>query len=722
MRRVIGTGMGLMMLASGPALAQTAAPSTPAPSTPAPAQPAAAADTAPIVINGKAPVVVHKIDRTVYDIHDTPQATTGSVSDVLGTLPSVTVDPNGNVSVRGASVQVVVDGKPSPALRGANLAQALQSMPANTVARIEVVTNPGPEFRTNAATVINIVTRKTGVQAPTGDLVVNAGDQGRYNSTLSGSFGAGKWAFNGSVSLRQDRRKNVAAVDRITRNDDGAIASHMIENTGTSFKGNVATLDLGTTYTLSDNDSFSLAGNASVRARRAPSGDHIIFRDPISDAIVEDSNTVSTGPQHYNSRSLTGGYKHKGPHDGETFSLQVRHEQDDFLQNRYFSQTYRVPVVPVNAYHQLIRSRELTDDINGDYVLPLAQDTQFKTGFDVESTRNDQYNFNSTFDNTTGAETPKVAGGTRFLIDQTLSAGYVDYQQPIGKWIAEAGLRAENMTTRIRYGRTEPVTETSDLEWSPSLFVSRPLGDRSKVKLTYSHRIDRPSSDQLYGLEQQLDAQDIYTGNPNLRPAQTESFEAGYDFTSKKLSFSGTAYARQTRDAIVEYSFYRNPGDTVLISTVENAGKGETDGIDMSLDWHPSDKVGLSVTSNIFHITQTAPVAGADVRHSLDSASTKVTLTYNPTKADMLQIQGLSFGSQLLADGVSTNQPFYNLSYSHKLTPKLKLVVTDNDAFRTSRWRQRIETAQYRDHTSFTLPGRMIYVGLDYKLGAAKGN
>ena len=184
--------------------------------TPPPVAKPDAAPSTTVVVTAKTPPVVHKIDRSVYDLKNNPQATTGSVSDVLATLPSVTVDANGNVSVRGGSVQVLVDGKPSAALKGANLATALQTMPANRIAKIEVITNPGAEFHTDAATVINIITRPATGKAPTGTLIVNAGAQARYNAALSGEAGFGKWTFSGGLSQREDQRSNYINVDRIT--------------------------------------------------------------------------------------------------------------------------------------------------------------------------------------------------------------------------------------------------------------------------------------------------------------------------------------------------------------------------------------------------------------------------------------------------------------------------------------------------------------------------
>ena len=172
-----------------------------------PAQPPAQQQTQqPIVVQGHHSDVVHRIDRTVYSLANNPVAASGSMSDVLDTLPQVSVDPSGNVSVRGGSVQILVDGKPSAAFRGDNLAATLQAMPANTVARIEVITNPGPEFRSNAPTVINIVTKHTNNQAPTGDLIVNIGDSARYNGTLSGSVGVGQYVRRARHPAASQRR------------------------------------------------------------------------------------------------------------------------------------------------------------------------------------------------------------------------------------------------------------------------------------------------------------------------------------------------------------------------------------------------------------------------------------------------------------------------------------------------------------------------------------
>ena len=697
-----------MALAAGPALAQSTPAASDAPTT--------------VVINAKPPAVVHKIDRTVYDLKDNPQAATGNVSDILSTLPSVNVDSSGNVSVRGGSVQVLIDGKPSPSLRGANLAATLESLPANTVARIEVVTNPGAEFRTNAATVINIVTKKTNGQAPTGDLILNAGPSARYNGTLSGSAGIGRWTFTGSLSFRQDIRDNIIHVDRTT---PGAAPSHMLSRMPLSVHYGHTTGDLGASYAFGDNDTLSVNDEQAVRHRPRSDQDVVDFVDP-SDAstVLGATETDTRARQFFNDNASNVTWKHKGPRDGETLTLQARHEEDDNLSDTRYVERFDVPPAPEDLYRRRRSDREFSDDLNGDYILPLGQDIQFKTGFDLESDRDQSEQYSSTIDPVTGAETLDPAPGlnSRFLADQTLSAAYVDYQHPLGKWLAEGGLRVESLLTRMRASRTDAFTQTSNIEWSPSLFLSRDLTPQSKIKFTYSRRVERPDVSQLDPLEFVLDAQDIAFGNPDLKPALTDSFEAGYTYTTKPVAFSGTAYARRLYDTVTDYDYYAPGNDTVLVQTEENAGHGTTAGLDLSLDWHPTAKFGLSLSSNIFQASQTAPVDAAEVERSLLTQQSKATVTWSPTAADSFQVQGQLNGKTLVAEGTEQGLSLVNLSWSRKVSARLKLVVNANDVFRSARYRETVQTPQFRSATDVKIQGQVFYVGLAYKLGAVAGH
>ncbi len=668
-------------------------------------------DSTTVVVKGKTPDVVHKIDRSVYDLRNSPQAATGSVSDVLATLPSVNVDQNGGVSVRGASTQVLIDGKPSAALKGANLATALQSMPANTVAKIEVITNPGAEFHTDAATVINIITRQSLGGSSSGTLIANIGTAGRHNATLSGQVSRDKWTFTGSLSSRQDQRSNYVDVDRIT-----SAPSHFVQASRVKVHIYATQLDGGVTYAASDRDSFSLNGDVSIRIRPRVDSSRFVFLDP-SNIVTSDSTTSDRGRQYFNSASLDGQWKHKGQRDGETFTLLAHHEEDENLRDYRYDDVSALPAAPDVLYRRAHGSRELTDNLSGDYVLPLGQDQQFKAGFEEQSDQSEDRN--TATDTVGGTEIVNAALSNRFLVGQTLDAAYVDYQQPFGKWIAEAGLRLETMRTKLQQTREDAPIRTWDVQWSPSLYLNRSLGDNGKLRFSYSHRIDRPDAESLNPLDYVLDAQDIQVGNPYLRPGQTESFEAGYDYTTRAVTFNGTLYARQTRDTITEYTYYRHPGDTVLIISLINAGRGSQDGLDLSLNLHPAGKLSYSLNSDIYGLSQTAPVsATASQRQSILTHNSKATIDWAVTDRDTVEIQALLNGKSLSAQGTNSGTNLLNLTWSRKINPRLKLVGTATDILNSVRIRQIVQTDQYRDNTLIRIPGRIVYIGLTYKLGA----
>lgn len=703
---------GASLLVTTAAVAQSAPPPVPKPD---------AAPSTTVVVTGKTPPVVHKIDRSVYDVKAIPQAQSGTVADVLNTLPSVMVDHNGSVTVRGGSVQILIDGKPSAALRGATLATTLQSMPANTIDKIEVITNPGAEFRTDAQTVINIVTKKSRSRAPSGDLNVSTAVQaGRYNGTLSGSVGIGKWTLNGTLSLRQDLNNWANSFDRSALDPaTGAVLSHMVADQTLVSHWRAQSLDGGASYAADDKDTLSLTGHVSSFKRAQTTDNAIVFLDP-SGRTLSDPTTRSNGPFTFDNDSLTGTWRRQGRHDGETFTLLAKHEESEIIDDQAYRVDQTLPAVASQAYSRGRTERGLTDELSGDYVLPLATDTQFKAGFDIEKNQGQAYNLATNTDPASGAVTLDPALTSRFLSSQLLSAAYVDYQQPLGKWLVEGGLRVENLTTTLGAAREALHAAATDLEWSPSLFLSRELTPHQKIKFTYSRRVDRPAPQQLNAAPIQPDAEDITVGNPRLHPASTDSFEAGYDYTTRPVTFSGTAYLRQVQDQITQYSYFAHPGDEVLVTSFENAGKVQSAGLDMSLDLHPSPKVAYSLSSNIYHLEQTAPVDGVPFRQSILSHFTRATITLNPTPKDQVQATAMLVGTGLTANGHTTPQSALSLSYSRTLTQRLKFVASYRNVLNTTHFIERDHTPLLESNTRWRPHDDTLFIGLDYKLGAVQ--
>ncbi len=660
---------------------------------------AASAQTAPtqVTITAKAPAVIHKADRTIYDLSQNPQATTATVGDILDTLPSVAVDPAGNVNVRGTAAQILIDGKPSAALRGDNLAGALQTLPAGTIARIEVITAPGPEFHSDAAVIINLITRKAGVR-PNVEVIAGMGPQGRYSGTVSASATLGPWKLSGHASLIQDIRQNRAQETRALFNPNGSVASHLASSGGIFIPYGAVSAGASATDTIDDHNSLTLEADADMRRR--PRTGHTRFITTNATGIA-DMTTNDQARQVFNDASLSAIYIHKGQRDGETFTLQERHEEDDNLSDDRLRNIYAAPFAPDEVYRHRRTNRELQDALTGDYVLPLGKDEVFKAGFDIEADRDQRLNFDSVFDLATGND--------RFAVNQDLTAAYVDYQHPLGRWVWDGGLRLEHQRTRL----WPSVTVLSDTQWSPSLSLSRDLDDRTNLHLSYDRHIRRPSPDELNPLPW-IGPLDTFIGNPRLRPAHIDAVEAGYAYTTRPLSVSATLYRRTLTGDFVNYSYYVSPSDPGLVTSVENAGRTTTLGLDASLDVQATKQWGYSLASDLSHVHQSG--IGGPAR-SLMTQVSRLAIRFDPDAADDLQLRLAVNGRTLLIDGTQGGHSQVNLSYSHTVSKRLKLVLNANDIAAGNRTVTHRVTPQLSDDTTVVIPGRLVYLGLHYKLG-----
>ncbi|MDE1145289.1 MAG: outer membrane beta-barrel family protein [Azospirillaceae bacterium] len=649
----------------------------------------------------------------MYDLRNNLQAKSGSVSDVLATLPSVNVDPEGKVSVRGASVDVLVDGKPSAALRG-NLVVALQSIAADTIDRIEVITDPGPEFRSNAAALINIITKKTKVPELKGDLTLNAGPHGRRNGSFSGSVGVDKWVFSGTASLRQDIRYDIQDTDLTALGAAGSTDSRRVARRGTFVPYTNAAASLDARYAATDHDSFDLGAEGALRYRPRRYLESATRTDTTGD-VTGDSVIHDAANQHFNHYSVTGDYVRKGLAGGDTLTLKATHEQLETTRGSTDVEDFLNPPAPQEIYRQPHDERERIDTVSGDYVLPLPRGAQLKLGFDAQFDR-DRTSHSASGSNDAGGGAA-VGLATRFHLDQTLAAAYADYQRPLGTWTVKAGLRLETQRSDFQQDTDLRSGDRDDVQWSPSLSLSRDLTPDSTLSFNYRRRIERPSTDQLNPLPTVVGSV-IGMGNPDLKPGRVQSLDARYSYAATPVDFSATLYARTLSDQVIGYDYTPVAGATTLVSSYENAGSGSTEGLDISLDLHLSSAWTVNLSSDLSHVRQTAPIDGIDYTGSVLTHETKLGLTWTPDADDSFQVKGQLRGRSLAAGGSRSGYGALNLAYGHDFSPRLKLVASVNDVLNTVRYTEVVDTTQYRERWTMTVPGQVFYVGLSYKLGA----
>jgi hypothetical protein len=201
----------------------------------------------------------NRIDRQVYDVKQDVSSTNGTAADALGNVPSVSVDPDGTVSLRGSSnVQILVDGKPSAMLQGDNRGPALQAMPSEDIDSIEVINNPGAEFGNEGGggPILNLVMKRNRRAGGFGVVNANYGTAGRYNSAVNGSYNTGRWGMQGGVNVRHDGRNSTGEIERDQIDPATGADRHSSQTSSSSGLNDSAGLRGQLTYNLNDADTL----------------------------------------------------------------------------------------------------------------------------------------------------------------------------------------------------------------------------------------------------------------------------------------------------------------------------------------------------------------------------------------------------------------------------------------------------------------------------------
>jgi len=679
----------------------------------------------------------NRIDRQVYDVKQDVSSSNGTAADALGNVPSVSVDPDGTVSLRGSSnVQILVDGKPSAMLQGDNRGAALQAMPSEDIDSVEVINNPGAEFGNEGGggPILNLVMKRT--RRPGGFGVVNAnyGTAGRYNSAVNGSYNSGRWGFQGGVNVRHDGRDSTSETER-DRIDPASGATQHTSQTSTSTGLNDSAGVRGqVSYNLSDDDTLEANLFYMKRSNDQTGQEHYQLSD---DGVTTSDYFRSTRRSGDGSNGMGGlRWDHKGEKLGELFKMDLRvsgsdNDSDTVYGNRYI-------VAPRNAEagesRQQAASKTRVVDYTGDYERPLDSGAIVKLGYKVANTKSEFDNRYYDVDDITAAAVVNGRRTNAFEVDEKNYALYGSYQWKLNeRWGALLGLRAEYTDLDLDQVTTNIHATNSYLNWIPSAFATYKLDDKSNLRFAYSHRLRRAGASQLNPFVVYVDELNETSGNPRLKPVQTDSFEIGYETKAFGLDANLRGYLRNDRDMIRARQTVVD--DTTLLTTYENGGSNRSGGLEFTLSGKITPQLSINTSGNLAVTEQEqVDLNGAEVKQRASSLSVRGRVNYQLTPIDALQlmvnVQGktLAGGGDARMPGSSLatgyRQPIstLNLSYRRNLTPNLSLVMNVTDVFSSQKMETIIDTATLQERNIRRFDGRIAYIGLSYRFGGVQQN
>ena len=665
-----------------------------------------------------APVAVRSsIDRQSYSVANDLQATTGAISDALRNVPSLEVDVNGNVSLRGdPNVTILIDGKPSGMFRGEGRGQALQSLPANQIERVEVITNPSAVFDPNgSAGVVNLVTRKTRTPGVGGSVRGNLGDGGRWNGGGSAAWRNGPVAISGDGFLRHDSMRQSTTQIRETRDP----ATGVVRTSGRDGV-NTGAVDLTMLRGAVEYDldpTTRLTVEASHREIEVDFDYVEAFGETAAGAATR---AFDRSGQVRQARPETEGAVRfrKTFGEGHTFDIDVSREREENTLERRFLTRSRIPAGPdlFERFRQDGRTDETDVDIT--YERPFASGAKLKLGASLDAE-------DSVFDNL--GETGPAAGAVTldpgrtnlFRFHQDVYAVFGSYERPFGDLTVLAGLRGETVridvnqvTQAIRGG-----SEATDVY--PSLHLRRRIGETGSLSASYSRRIQRPQPQDYNPFVVYQDERNLRAGNPNLRPQVLDSFEVGAQHRRSGRTLLATAYYRDGRDAVNDVT--RDVGGGVLLTTRENVGAFRSAGLELVANGRLAQGLTYNVSGNLLWSEIDARDLGfGSGKRDTATAFGRASLSWQASSRDFVQLSGFLNGKRLTPQGYSQPTGMLNLGYRRKVDDQLSAVMTVQDIFATFRDRRVIETADLREVQTYRPRQRGVFVGFTYTFGGGR--
>jgi len=659
-----------LVLAAAPAaaLAQTdAAKSAPPPkAAPAPAKaaPAAKGKTVEgITVTGGAPDSQTLIDRRSFTLGKDLQATTGSIADALRNVPSVEVDLQGNLSMRGdPNVTILVDGKPAPAFEGAGRAEALQQLPADQIERVEVITNPSAALTPEGSGVINLITKKSRGVGRTGSVYVTAGSAGLKRAGGSFGYNSPKLSITGALAGNYQRNKTHGHDVRIAMDPgSGAETTSTNDFTGRNITRG-PTGNLNASFTPSERDRFTGAYTYNELLIYGHPADSFETVGPTGVVLNSQSRQAHRRFEEIDT-GYTAGWKHAFAENHE-LSLDLIHNQgrprDNFVYTTLQAQPAPTFTIQDTRDHGIV-SR---DEVRLAYTRPMPGHGKLTLGYEFRSDDN-VYTYHDFRGFSVGTLVDQLGLANDYTYRQNIHSAYATYERTFGDLGVQAGVRVEDVSFRLHQYTAGVVVGQDYVKAYPSLHLSYRLDDDSKLTAAFTHRVQRPNSIFLNPLRYVYDVQNTQIGNPELNPADTTSYELGYQRKWAGEDLQANLFYRNNQNEFTQALIPLGGG--LFETTFLNEGSSKAVGVELNASGKITPKLSYNagVTPYWAQVDSGNPAFGG--ARNVVTVQGRASLNWEATGDDLLQLQANGRGRVITAQGFFEPVWTLNFGWRHKL-------------------------------------------------------
>ncbi|TAJ47396.1 MAG: TonB-dependent receptor [Chitinophagaceae bacterium] len=671
-----------------------------------------------VTVTTTKPLLNTSIDRKSYDVTKDIMAQSGTASDVLKNVPSVEVDIEGNVSLRGSGdVMILINGRTSPLLGKMNKAEVLQQFPANTIERIEVITNPSARYKPDGTSgIINIVLKKSMKGGWNGSVTGNVGNRDRYNTSATLNYKPGKLNIFGNYGLRQDNRLRTITTSREYLDATTHATSGYYSEEGSSVTKPLTHLaTIGFSYAPDKNNSFGLSGNYQNRDQLKNDINTKIFSDK-NHAYTSYFDRLRVDPETEKEKDATAFYEHNFPGEDHTLRVEFNVSSSKEVENNAYKNVYHAPGISTSLDNNRIFQGDDQQQLTIDYSHVINESSKLEAGYSGSFNQQDFNFYFENYDNSTAKFLADKIKTNQFLFNQSIHALYGTYQKNFKKLGYSLGLRLEEAIVK-GYQVTKDTSIKNDyLKVYPTIHLAYELNGTSQLQLNYSRRVHRPEGDDINPFPEYQDPYNVRAGNAKLLPEIIHSVEFGYKWQNKNFSFVPSLYYRYKQNGFTQVTVALN--DSVLLTTQQNLSNDQSAGLELIFSAKAGKFFSSNLSTNFFYNQINASNLGYFDKKTIISFSTNFNSTFTLTPTTMIQLSANYRSARLTPQG--KNYPSFVLNTGIRqdvLKKKVSIILAISDVLKSQQQKSELNTSYLKQTSVRRADQPVIYLGVGYRFG-----
>jgi outer membrane receptor for ferrienterochelin and colicin len=665
-----------------------------------------------LVVTSKRPTYIQSIDRKVFNVGTDIASSSSSLGDLMRNIPSVQVDIDGNVSLRGSSnVMILIDGKPSIMLKGANRSTLLQQMPSNNIEKIEVITNPSAQYKPDGtAGIINLITKKGKKQSLVGTIVANIGNKQRYNVGASLEYSVGKFAFSANYNYRHDRRDRYTYNDRYLTDASKGSSTYISQYTLTKAPSTSHIIGAGIQWTPTAKDKLYTSVGFT----------HMTFpRNEDNWLSQTDNNTVTKKYDRnrydfetQNENEIAMGYTHTFTKD-KTLTVDYTHSYFGEIERNRYTNIFSIPSSYQTMDSTLIKQKEYENLIRAIYDVK-TDNYHLVAGYEAELDKADMRYLAEDYIGSSWVKNTDKSND--YIFNEHVHSVYSTVEHPFGPLDIMLGIRGELSLIKSQLLTLNENVKDNYFMVYPTLHTTYDIGYNSQLQLNYSLRVNRPEGDDLNPFPEYQDPYNVKAGNPYLKPEKIHSVELGWQWKQDATTLIFTPYYRYTFNKITEIT--QDLGNGIMKTTKQNMSSSKASGAELIFNSAVRNWLSYNLSSNLFYNIIDASDLGysknknawgweISLNANLAPISNLMVQLNTHYKSSILTPQGKSLSTYIMNLGAKYEIPKYNLSF----------VSTVSDLFDTFKNVTEIKTANINQCIERRRNPRTFYFGIIYKFG-----